>query len=140
MSTQYDIRPATTPSHHTPRHQRRSGYRVAVVTIGSIIAAALVAMAAVGLTHHTTHTATPAAPAAAAAAPAATGRKGVVGGERHGLGPFRQPALDGCGEVVGEALQAPCELGCVGRELVERDIGRDRRDQADRRGEQGLGD
>jgi uncharacterized iron-regulated membrane protein len=69
MSTQYDIRPATTPSHHTPRHQRRSGYRVAVITIGSVIAAALVALAAVGLTHHTTHTATPAA-AASTSAPA----------------------------------------------------------------------
>ena len=60
MSTQYDTRPATTPS---PDHHGRSGYRIAVITIGSVIAAALVALAAIGLTHHTTttHTATPAA-------------------------------------------------------------------------------
>jgi Putative peptidoglycan binding domain len=74
MSTQYDTRPATTPGHGTPSpgNNRRSGYRVAVITIGSIIAAALVALAAVGLTHHTatTHTATP---AASTSAPASTG-------------------------------------------------------------------
>jgi peptidoglycan hydrolase-like protein with peptidoglycan-binding domain len=66
MSTQYDTRPSTTPSHHTPRHQRRSGYRAAVITIGSVIAAALVALAAVGLIHHST------TPAASTSAPAST--------------------------------------------------------------------
>lgn len=75
MSTQYDTdeRLATGqdyPGHHVPRpaNQGPSGYRIAAIAIGTIIAAALVALAAVGLTHHTTsHTATPAAPASTSA-------------------------------------------------------------------------
>jgi peptidoglycan hydrolase-like protein with peptidoglycan-binding domain len=67
MSTQYDIRPTTTPGHHTPRHERRSGYRVAAITIGSVIAAALVALAALGLTHSHTTSNAPAAPSSTSA-------------------------------------------------------------------------
>ena len=79
MSTQYDTRPASQDNdqysgHHAPRpaNQGPSGYRIAAIAIGTIIAAALVALAAVGLTHHTTttHTATP---AASTSAPASTG-------------------------------------------------------------------
>jgi len=66
MSTQYDTRPSTPsyPSHRAPRpaSEGRSGFRVAAITIGSVIAAALVALAAVGLTHN--HTTTSNAPAA----------------------------------------------------------------------------
>jgi hypothetical protein len=74
MSTQYDTRPATPSdsSNYTPRHQqRRSGYRIAAITIGSIIAAALVALAAVGLTHnHSTTTASTPAATSSTSAPA----------------------------------------------------------------------
>jgi hypothetical protein len=71
MSTQYDTRPATSqthPSHRAPRpgQQHRSGYRVATIAIGSVIAAALVVLAAVGLIHHS------ATPAASTSAPAST--------------------------------------------------------------------
>jgi Putative peptidoglycan binding domain len=75
MSTQFDTRPAS-PSYSDDRAPRpddngRSGYRIAVISIGSVIAAALVALAAIGLTHnHTaTHTAAPAASTSAPAAP-----------------------------------------------------------------------
>jgi murein L,D-transpeptidase YcbB/YkuD len=66
MSTRYDTRPAY--SDYTPRHQRRSGYRTAVITIGSVIAAALVALAAVGLVHHSATPAATSAPASTSAA------------------------------------------------------------------------
>ena len=70
MSTQYDTRPSTPsyPSHRAPRpaSEGRSGFRVAAITIGSVIAAALVALAAVGLIHHST------TPAASTSAPAST--------------------------------------------------------------------
>jgi hypothetical protein len=80
MSTQYDTRPGTRhPSHQAPRpgNQGPSWFRVWAIGIGSIIAAALVALAAVGLIHHTSHSATPAAtsstsaPASGSAAPSA---------------------------------------------------------------------
>jgi len=69
MSTQYDTRPASQDNdqytgHHAPRpaNQGPSGYRIAAIAIGTIIAAALVALAAVGLTHSSTsHTTAPAA-------------------------------------------------------------------------------
>jgi peptidoglycan hydrolase-like protein with peptidoglycan-binding domain len=48
---------------------RPSGYRIAAIVIGTVIAAALIVLAAVGLTH-TTSTSTP-APAASTSAPAA---------------------------------------------------------------------
>ena len=75
MSTQYDTRPASQDNdqytgHHAPRpaNQGPSGYRIAAIAIGTIIAAALVALAAVGLTHSSTsHTP---APAASTSAPA----------------------------------------------------------------------
>ena len=78
MSTQYDTRPASQDNdqytgHHTghqtprPANQGPSGYRIAAITIGTIIAAALVALAAVGLTHSSTTTSTPAAPASTSA-------------------------------------------------------------------------
>jgi hypothetical protein len=55
-----------------PGNQGPRWFRVWAITIGSIIAAALVALAAVGLFHHssTTHTASP---AASTSAPASTG-------------------------------------------------------------------
>jgi peptidoglycan hydrolase-like protein with peptidoglycan-binding domain len=72
MSTQYDTRPASQDNdqytgHHAPRpaNQGPSGYRIAAIAIGTIIAAALVALAAVGLTHSSTST--PAAPASTSA-------------------------------------------------------------------------
>jgi hypothetical protein len=79
MSTQFDTRPASpssTGSYADDRAPRSSGthhtgYRAAVTTIGSVIAAALVALAAVGLTHHGSTTHTP-APAASTSAPAST--------------------------------------------------------------------
>jgi hypothetical protein len=74
MSTQYDTRPASQDNdqytgHHAPRpaNQGPSGYRIAAIAIGTIIAAALVALAAVGLTHSSTGTSTPAAPASTSA-------------------------------------------------------------------------
>ena len=74
MSTQYDTRPAGQDNdqytgHHAPRpaNQGPSGYRIAAIAIGTIIAAALVALAAVGLTHSSTGTSTPAAPASTSA-------------------------------------------------------------------------
>jgi hypothetical protein len=80
MSTQYDTRPASQDNdqytgHHTPRpaNQGPSGYRIAAIAIGTIIAAALVALAAVGLTHSSTsHTPAPAASTSAPASSAAT--------------------------------------------------------------------
>jgi hypothetical protein len=84
MSTQYDTRPASQdndqyPGHHTghqaprPANQGPSGYRIAAIAIGTIIAAALVALAAVGLTHSSTsHTPAPAASTSAPASSAAT--------------------------------------------------------------------
>ena len=75
MSTQFDTRPAS-PSYSDdraprPDDTRRSGYRLAVISIGSAIAAALVALAAIGLTHNhtTTHTNAPVASTSAPAAP-----------------------------------------------------------------------
>jgi hypothetical protein len=81
MSTQFD----TQNTHHddtygygqptagrrAPRQggNRPSGYRIAAIVIGTVIAAALIVLAAVGLTH-TTSTSTP-APAASNSAPAA---------------------------------------------------------------------
>jgi hypothetical protein len=81
MSTQFD----TQNTHHddtygygqpaagrrAPRQggNRPSGYRIAAIVIGTVIAAALIVLAAVGLTH-TTSTSTP-APAASTSAPAA---------------------------------------------------------------------
>jgi hypothetical protein len=80
MSTQYDTRPASQDNdqytgHHAPRpaNQGPSGYRIAAIAIGTIIAAALVALAAVGLTHSSTsHTPAPAASTSAPASSAAT--------------------------------------------------------------------
>ena len=82
MSTQFDTQnthnddtygygqPAAA-GRHTPRQggNRPSGYRIAAIVIGTVIAAALIVLAAVGLTH-TTSTSTP-APAASTSAPAA---------------------------------------------------------------------
>jgi hypothetical protein len=80
MSTQFDNDTRQQYSDFRPTDDRtpRSGnqgprwFRVWAIAIGSIIAAALVALAAVGLFHHTTttHTATP---AASTSAPASTG-------------------------------------------------------------------
>ena len=80
MSTQFDTDTRQQysddnyTSHRAPRpgNQGPRWFRVWAIAIGSIIAAALVALAAVGLTHHTTttHTATP---AASTSAPASTG-------------------------------------------------------------------
>ena len=79
MSTQFDTQnthnddtygqPAA--GRHTPRQggNRPSGYRIAAIVIGTVIAAALIVLAAVGLTH-TSSTSTP-APAASTSAPAA---------------------------------------------------------------------
>jgi peptidoglycan hydrolase-like protein with peptidoglycan-binding domain len=80
MSTQYDERTASQDNdqytgHHAPRpaNQGPSGYRIAAIAIGTIIAAALVALAAVGLTHSSTsHTPAPAASTSAPASSAAT--------------------------------------------------------------------
>jgi Putative peptidoglycan binding domain len=80
MSTQYDTRPASQDNdqytgQHAPRpaNQGPSGYRIAAIAIGTIIAAALVALAAVGLTHSSTsHTPAPAASTSAPASSAAT--------------------------------------------------------------------
>ncbi len=74
MSTQYytDERPATTAtSHRAPRpgNQGPSWFRVWAIAIGSVAAAALVALAAAGLNHHT---ATPGASTSAPASSAAT--------------------------------------------------------------------
>jgi hypothetical protein len=70
MSTQYDERTATQHTGHQaprPANQGPSGYRIAAIAIGTIIAAALVALAAVGLTHSHTTTSTPAASASTSA-------------------------------------------------------------------------
>jgi peptidoglycan hydrolase-like protein with peptidoglycan-binding domain len=80
MSTQYDERTASQDNdqytgQHAPRpaNQGPSGYRIAAIAIGTIIAAALVALAAVGLTHSSTsHTPAPAASTSAPASSAAT--------------------------------------------------------------------
>jgi hypothetical protein len=80
MSTQFDndtrqqYREYQPTDHRAPRpgNQGPRWFRVWAIAIGSIIAAALVALAAIGLFHHssTTHTATP---AASTSAPASTG-------------------------------------------------------------------
>jgi peptidoglycan hydrolase-like protein with peptidoglycan-binding domain len=57
------------PSRPSPGRQRPSGYRIAAIVIGTVIAAALIVLAAVGLTHITS-TGTP-APAASTSVPAA---------------------------------------------------------------------
>ena len=81
MSTQFDTQnthnddtygygqPAA--GRRAPRQggNRPSGYRIAAIVIGTVMAAALIVLAAVGLTH-TTSTSTP-APAASTSAPAA---------------------------------------------------------------------
>jgi peptidoglycan hydrolase-like protein with peptidoglycan-binding domain len=81
MSTQFDTQnthnddtygygqPAA--GRRAPRQggNRPSGYRIAAIVIGTVIAAALIVLAAVGLTH-TTSTSTP-APAASTSVPAA---------------------------------------------------------------------
>jgi len=81
MSTQFDtqnIHDDDTYAYGQPAARRRaprqggnrpSGYRIAAIVIGTVIAAALIVLAAVGLTH-TTSTSTP-APAASTSAPAA---------------------------------------------------------------------
>jgi Putative peptidoglycan binding domain len=80
MSTQFDTQntynddtyaPGQPAGRRAPRQggNRPSGYRIAVIVIGTVIAAALIVLAAVGLTH-TTGTSTP-APAASTSAPAA---------------------------------------------------------------------
>jgi hypothetical protein len=81
MSTQFDTQHTHTDDTHAyaqPTAGRRasrqggngpSGYRIAAIVIGTVIAAALIVLAAVGLTH-TTSTSTP-APAASTSAPAA---------------------------------------------------------------------
>ena len=81
MSTQFDTqntRNDDTYGYGQPAAGRRaprqggnrpSGYRIAAIVIGTVIAAALIVLAAVGLTH-TTSTSTP-APAASTSAPAA---------------------------------------------------------------------
>ena len=79
MSTQFDTQHTHTDDTHAyaqPTAGRRasrqggngpSGYRIAAIVIGTVIAAALIVLAAVGLTHTTS---TP-APAASTSAPAA---------------------------------------------------------------------
>ena len=81
MSTQFDTQHTHTDDTHAygqPTVGRRaprqggngpSGYRIAAIVIGTVIAAALIVLAAVGLTH-TTSTSTP-APAASTSVPAA---------------------------------------------------------------------
>ena len=81
MSTQFDTQHTHTDDTHAyaqptvgrraPRQggKRPSGYRIAAIVIGTVIAAALMVLAAVGLTHITS-TRTP-APAASTSAPAA---------------------------------------------------------------------
>ena len=81
MSTQFDTQHTHTDDTHAygqPTAGRRasrqggngpSGYRIAAIVIGTVIAAALIVLAAVGLTH-TTSTSTP-APAASTSVPAA---------------------------------------------------------------------
>ena len=81
MSTQFDTQHTHTDDTHAyaqPTAGRRasrqggngpSGYRIAAIVIGTVIAAALLVLAAVGLTH-TTSTSTP-APAASTSVPAA---------------------------------------------------------------------
>ena len=81
MSTQFDTQNTyndDTYGYGQPAADRRaprqggnrpSGYRIAAIVIGTVIAAALIVLAAVGLTH-TTSTSTP-APAASTSAPAA---------------------------------------------------------------------
>jgi hypothetical protein len=81
MSTQFDTQHTPTDDTYAygqPAAGRRaprrggngpSGYRIMVIVIGVVIAAALIVLAAVGLTHHTTSTSTP-APAASTSAPA----------------------------------------------------------------------
>jgi hypothetical protein len=79
MSTQFDTQNThndDTYAYGQPAGRRAprqggnppSGYRIAVIVIGTVIAAALIVLAAVGLTH-TTSTSTP-APAASTSAPA----------------------------------------------------------------------
>ncbi|MGC2007457.1 peptidoglycan-binding protein [Trebonia sp.] len=81
MSTQFDTQHTHTDDTHAygqptagrraPRHGGNgpSGYRIAAIVIGTVIAAALIVLAAVGLTHITS-TSTP-APAASTSVPAA---------------------------------------------------------------------
>ena len=81
MSTQFDTQHTHTDDIHAygqPAVGRRaprqggngpSGYRITVIVIGTVIAAALIVLAVVGLTH-TTSTSTP-APAASTSVPAA---------------------------------------------------------------------
>ena len=81
MSTQFDTQNThnddtygygqSAAGRRAPRQggNRPSGYRIAAIVIGTVIAAALIVLAAVGLTH-TTSTSTP-APAASTSAPAA---------------------------------------------------------------------
>lgn len=81
MSTQFDTQHTHTDDTHAygqPTAGRRasrqggngpSGYRIAAIVIGTVIAAALIVLAAVGLTHITS-TSTP-APAASTSVPAA---------------------------------------------------------------------
>jgi hypothetical protein len=81
MSTQFDTQHTHTDDTHSyaqPTAGRRaprqggngpSGYRIAAIVIGTVIAAALIVLAAVGLTHITS-TSTP-APAASTSVPAA---------------------------------------------------------------------
>lgn len=81
MSTQFDTQHTHTDDSHAygqPTAGRRaprqggngpSGYRIAAIVIGTVIAAALIVLAAVGLTHITS-TSTP-APAASTSVPAA---------------------------------------------------------------------
>jgi Putative peptidoglycan binding domain len=80
MSTQFDTQnthtddtgaygqPATGPRIPRQGGNRASGYRIAAIVIGTVIAAALIVLAAVGLTHTTSSTP---APAASTSAPAA---------------------------------------------------------------------
>jgi putative peptidoglycan binding protein len=80
MSTQFDNDTRQQYSDYRPTDDRapRPGnqgprwFRVWAIAIGSVIAAALVALAAVGLTHHSSTTRT-ATPAASTSAPASTG-------------------------------------------------------------------
>ena len=74
MSTQYYTDPATSQpgtTHRSPRpgNHGSSGYRVATIILGGIVAAALIVLAAVGVTHNHATSAAP-APATSASAPA----------------------------------------------------------------------
>jgi hypothetical protein len=76
MSTQYytsdsqaTSQSGTSYGSPRPGNQGPSGYRVAAITIGAVIAAALIVLATVGLTHSHSTAAVP-APAASTSAPA----------------------------------------------------------------------